>query len=353
MYTNYDISRRSCTPSRGVITATFRANFEGYSPPLSLSLCRIHRLIALIPRDRRSFVSCGTIPRAGTQLEEISFSFSFARLSRADFSRAPCPLERERERETRRWNHPLEYSLVGGELERVGSWREINDRGSVSMNAIDIRWIELRLIGANYQLVGIIVWSTRIDINLRSPYRSLIIRSFETLGSRNLAIFEFYREEEEEEKKSTEKLRGKLEEIGNNGVKSEIRDTPLSLPWRNYHLLDPSREIDYKEEEAEFETVVGKDTVKKNRRSGAFEEEWQNVHFGWIHRKDICHRLFTDSFLPGFPESEREVCSNLCWIDCLAEDNYSFFESQVSSSRSNIRKRRGTLSLNAHYTRGR
>lgn len=99
MYTNYDISRRSCTPSRGVITATFRANFEGYSPPLSLSLCRIHRLIALIPRDRRSFVSCGTIPRAGTQLEEISFSFSFARLSRADFSRAPCPLERERERD--------------------------------------------------------------------------------------------------------------------------------------------------------------------------------------------------------------------------------------------------------------
>lgn len=69
------------------------------TPLLSLSLCRIHRLIALIPRDRRSFVSCGTIPRAGTQLEEISFSFSFARLSRADFSRAPCPLERERERD--------------------------------------------------------------------------------------------------------------------------------------------------------------------------------------------------------------------------------------------------------------
>lgn len=262
--------------------------------------------------------------------KSLSLSPSLAYLARISHERR-VP-SRERERETRRWNHPLEYSLVGGELERVGSWREINDRGSVSMNAIDIRWIELRLIGANYQLVGIIVWSTRIDINLRSPYRSLNHPIFWDSGIEEFGhLWILSRKRRRRRKKSTEKLRGKLEEIGNNGVKSEIRDTPLSLPWRNYHLLDPSREIDYKEEEAEFETVVGKDTVKKNRRSGAFEEEWQNVHFGWIHRKDICHRLFTDSFLPGFPESEREVCSNLCWIDCLAEDNYSFFESQVSA----------------------
>lgn len=95
LYTNYDTvqravsSRRSWDPSRGAITATFRANFEGYTP--SLPCTAIHRLIALMRRDRRSFVSCGTIPR-GTRLEEISFSFSFARLSRADFSRARCPL---------------------------------------------------------------------------------------------------------------------------------------------------------------------------------------------------------------------------------------------------------------------
>ena len=81
----------------------------------SLPCTAIHRLIALMRRDRRSFVSCGTIPRVERSSNK---SLSLSRLSRADFSRARCP-SREGKRggddEFILSNAP---TLVGGELER-------------------------------------------------------------------------------------------------------------------------------------------------------------------------------------------------------------------------------------------
>lgn len=135
MYTNYDTERVSLEEAAALpLEAPLRQRSGPTSKvtpllSLSLSLCRIHRLIALIPRDRRSFVSCGTIPRAGTQLEEISFSFSFARLSRADFSRAPCPpFERRRERERDEAMKSSSRILPGG-WRRVGkSWVVTRDK---------------------------------------------------------------------------------------------------------------------------------------------------------------------------------------------------------------------------------
>lgn len=61
----------------------------------------------------------------------------------------------------------------------------INDRGSVSMNAIDVRWIELRLSGANYWVVGIDQLGSIIliyDYNIRPFITYYDIDLFEILG---------------------------------------------------------------------------------------------------------------------------------------------------------------------------
>ena len=187
----------------------------------------------------------------------------------------------------------------------------------------------LRLSGANYYTI----WSWELSDQLGSIILICdyyIIRTISIVSRfKSLPIFE-------------RKQRETWWEIrGNNGVKSEIRDTPLSLPRKNYHLLGPKPRNRLQWGSGRVsKRIVGKDTVKKDRSGRKHrEEEWQNVHPGWIHRRWYLSPAFLRALLfprSDFLELERERFVPT-WIDCLAEDNYSFFESRVSGSRGNIR----------------